>query len=112
MFRYKDYSLLCNNKWRIIVEHLSDKGIYLFNISSDFYHQRCFGFNYNGNDITTGDRQSDVYTSVSVCESCCTYKTFNKILKTVKCSCFVENENYTENKTEEEKKKLLIFLIV
>ena len=71
MFRYKDYSLLCNNKWRIIVEHLSDKGIHLFNISSDFYHQRCFGFNYNRNDITTGDRQSDVYTSVSICESGC-----------------------------------------
>ena len=71
MFRYKDYSLLCNNKWRIIVEHLSDKGIYLFNISSDFYHQRYFGFNYNGNDIITGDRQSDVYTSVSVRESGC-----------------------------------------
>ena len=43
----------------------------LFNISSDFYHQRCFGFNYNGNDITTGDRQSDVYTSVYVSESSC-----------------------------------------
>ena len=71
MFRCKDYSLLCNNKWRIIVEHLSDKGIHLFNISSDFYHQRCFGFNYNRNDITTGDRQSDVYTSVSIWESGC-----------------------------------------
>ena len=54
-----------------LVEHLTDKGVDLFNISSDFYHQRCFGFNYNGNDITTGDRQSDVYTSVSVCESGC-----------------------------------------
>ena len=86
MFRYKDYSLLCNNKWRInieIVEHLSDKGIYLFNISSDFYHQRYFGFNYNGNDITTGDRQSNVYTSVSVCESSCTYRTFNESSKRV-----------------------------
>ena len=74
MFRYKDYSLLCNKKWRInieIVELLSDKGIHLFNISSDFYHQRYFGFNYNGNDITTSDIQSDVYTSVSVCESGC-----------------------------------------
>ena len=66
MFRYKDYSLLCNNKWRIIVEHWSNKGIYLFNISSDFY-----GLNYNGNDITTCDIQSDVYTSVSACESGC-----------------------------------------
>ena len=93
MFRYKDYSLLCNNKWRIIVEHLSNKRIDLFNISSDFYHQRCFGFNYNRNDITTGDRQSDVYTSVSVSERDCTYITFNESSKRVKFSCFVENEN-------------------
>ena len=110
MFRYKDYSLLCNNKWRIIVEHLSDKGIYLFNISSDFYHQRYFGFNYNGNDITTGDRQSDVYTSVSVCESSCTYRTFNESSKRVKSSCFVENEIYIENNTEEVKEEATNFL--
>ena len=40
----------------------------------------------------TGDRQSDIYTCVSVCESSCTYRTFNESSKRVKFSCFVENE--------------------
>ena len=89
-----------------LVEYLSGEGIDFLNISSDFYHQRCFGFNYNGNDITTNDRQKDIYSSVSVCESECNYLSYDEQNKRVKCVCSVVNENYTENiSTEKEEAK-------
>ena len=58
----------------------------------------------------TGDRQSDIYTCVSVCESSCTYRTFNENSKRVKFSCFVDNEIYIENNTEEVKEEATNFL--
>ena len=59
----------------------------------------------------TGDRQSDIYTCVSVCESSCTYRTFNESSKRVKFSCFVDNEIYIENNIEEVKEEATNFLI-
>ena len=84
-----------------LVEYLSSQGIDFLNKSSDFYNERCFGFNYNGNDITTNDRKNDIYSSVSVCESGCDYFNYDEEKKRVKCYCYVDNTNYTENNTNE-----------
>ena len=100
------YYAITNEEGKVdiaLIEYLSGKGIDFLNISSDFYNERCFGFNYNGNDITRNDRKEDIYSSVSVCESGCDYFSYDEDTKRVKCMCYVINENYTEkNSTEKE----------
>ena len=70
-----------------LIKQLSEKGIKLFDINDEFYHDRCFSFSINGNDVNIKDRRNDIYTSVSVCESNCTFVEFNEDNKRVQCDC-------------------------
>ena len=84
-----------------LIEELSEKEINLFDINDEFYQDRCFPFNLNGNDVTTKDRKNDIYPNVSVCDINCTFSEFYEENKTVKCNCQVKTEiNEPEPKKE------------
>ena len=41
-----------------------NNNIDLFNISSEFYNDRFFSFNYKNNDFTINDRIKYIYSSI------------------------------------------------
>ena len=96
------YYIINDTKGKIdipLIEYLIDNNIDLFNISSEFYNDRCFSFNYKNNDITINDRIEKIYSSVSICEANCTLIEYNEELKRSKCSCpYNSNSNDIELK--------------
>ncbi len=81
-----------------LVNNLQNEGYDLFNISSDFYTQRCLNYYVNGNDVVIKDRVDDIYQNVSICESNCSFKDYSIETNRSKCSCFnfykEDNETY------------------
>ena len=62
-----------------------NNNIDLFNISSEFYNDRFFSFNYENNDFTINDRIKYIYSYISICEANCILIDYNEILKRSKC---------------------------
>ena len=81
-----------------LVNNLQNIGYDLFNISSDFYTERCLNYYVNGNDVVVKDRVDDIYQNVSICESNCSFKEYYIENNRSKCSCFnfykEDNETY------------------
>ena len=76
-----------------LIKYLSNEGINLFDFNSDFYQEKCFSFYINNSDITTKDRQNDIYNSVSICESNCNFVGYNEENKRVNCECSIKTKN-------------------
>ena len=98
------YNSLGENSDKInidLIKQLEEDKIELYNYNSDFYHDKCFGYNLNNNDINTKDRREDIYSSVSVCESNCNFGEYNEEKKIVKCFCQIK-ENFNETIPKEE----------
>ena len=86
-----------------LILQLQNAGINLFDINSEFYHDKCFGYDYKNNDITTKDRRNDIYPQVSICEPGCTFEDYNPDTRRVACSCYVKTEfkeNIPRNETK------------
>ncbi len=86
-----------------LIRRLQNEGINLFDINSDFYHDKCFGYDYENNDITTEDRIKDIYPQVSICDPGCHFEDYNPYTRRVACSCYVKTEfkeNIPKNETK------------
>ena len=91
-----------------LVNYLQDNNYDLFNLSSDFYNERCLGFNYEDNDIVVKDRINRIYPIVSVCGAGCDFIDYNDENKRSKCSCDINNKE--NEKVKNETKNLLKIL--
>ena len=64
------------------------QGYDIYNLSSDFYNDKCSGANINGNDIIINDRRKDIYPyNVSFCPNNCGLKNTEIKNQRFNCSC-------------------------
>ena len=76
----------------------SMQGYNIYNLSSEFYTDKCSSANINGNDIVLNDRIEEIYPyNASFCPNGCGLDTVKIESKRVKCSC---NISYSEEKVE------------
>ena len=72
---------------------LSSLGYDLFNSSDPFFNDICIPYDTDNNtDIPLKDRRIDMLQNVSLCDTGCSYKSFNSITYEVKCECNVKTE--------------------
>ena len=87
-------------------EIFEEQGYDIYNLTSDFYNDKCTSANIKGNDIIIKDRIKDIYPyNVSFCPNdCYLYKTEIKT-KRFNCSCnisFIIDNLPSKNKKESE----------
>ena len=69
---------------------LNEQGYNIYNLSSEFYSDKCSGANINGNDITLKDRIEYIYpNNISFCSNKCDLKKVEIESKRVNCSCSI-----------------------
>ena len=75
-------------------EIFNSQGYDIYNLSSEFYTDKCSPANINGNDIVLKDRIEDIYPdNISFCSNGCELKNVEIESKRVNCSC---NFDYKE----------------
>ena len=75
-------------------EIFNSQGYDIYNLSSEFYKDKCSTASINGNDIILKDRIEDIYPyNASFCSNGCELKNVEIESKRVSCSCDI---NYTE----------------
>ena len=83
------------------------QGYNIYNLSSEFYTDKCTGANICGNDIVIKDRLDEIYpNNASLCSNGCELNSVKIQSKRVKCSCnisFVEDEEKIEINTNQTK---------
>ena len=75
---------------------MNEYGYCLFNISDLFYNDICTKYTINGTDINLNDRRVDIYgkiSNLSLCQTGCSFHSFNSSNKKVECSCEPETED-------------------
>ena len=81
---------------------LQFNGTDIYNISSDFYNDKCVPASINGTDIVLSDRILDIYpVNVTICSTGCKYAGRNLNTKRFICDCTINNED-DENKNNEQ----------
>ena len=92
------------NKTQNIYNSLDESGYNLFDSEDDFYNDECSTYtSEDGTDMILSDRQNLIYSqygNISFCQSGCTFKSYNKNLKTVQCDCDVKSIS-SETDTDE-----------
>ena len=80
-----------------LYEILDEYGYCLFNISDLFYNDICTKYTtINGTDINLNDRRQDIYgkiSNLSLCQTGCSFQSFNLSNKKVECSCEPETDD-------------------
>ena len=75
-------------------EIFNSQGYDIYNLSSEFYTDKCSSANINGNDIVLKDRREDIYPdNISFCSNGCELNNVEIETKRVNCSC---NLDYKE----------------
>ena len=75
-------------------EIFNSQGYDIYNLSSEFYKDKCTTANINGNDIVIKDRIEEIYPhNASFCSNGCELKNVEIESKRINCSCEI---NYTE----------------
>ena len=70
----------------------------IYNLSSEFFTDKCSSSKINGNDIVIRDRIEEIYPyNVSFCSSGCELNNIKIETKRVKCSC---NISYVDENIE------------
>ena len=86
----------CNNtKITILIPKTIDEDdLYKYNISSDYYTNKCKPFTTeNSTDITLEDRANEyINNNLSLCEDSCEYNGYDNNNKKVICDCKVKNQ--------------------
>ena len=68
------------------------QGYNIYNLSSEFYTDKCSGANINGNDIVLKDRIEEIYpNNVSFCSNGCELNNVKIESKRIKCTCNISN---------------------
>ena len=81
-----------------------DQGYDIYNLSSEFYNDKCTPANINGNDIIIEDRKTDVYPyNVSFCPNGCAISNAEIESKRFNCSCNISftTEEFPPSEKEE-----------
>ena len=69
-------------------KNYAEKGIDIFNASSDFFNDLCFQNKIDeGKDIIVKDRRTDIYQNISLCQNGCKYNGMNYNLMVANCIC-------------------------
>jgi hypothetical protein len=82
-------------------DSLSESGYNLFNSEDDFYNDICSTYtSVNGTDMTLEDRKKEMYSvsgNITLCQTGCEFKSYNKTTKKAKCDCDVQTEDTETN---------------
>ena len=100
MSLYKEVTIVINIPVNLkdqaiaIYESLNKSGYNLFDTNDRFYTDVCTPFTtLNGTDINIEDRQNEIYSlygNVTLCQSECSFESFNTTTEKVKCNCGVQ----------------------
>ena len=86
----------CNNtKITILIpKTINEDDLYKYNISSDYYTNKCYPFtSENSTDITLEDRANEyISNNLSLCEGSCEYNGYDINYKKVICDCEVKEQ--------------------
>ena len=78
-----------------LYDSLSKSGYNLFDANDSFYTDICTTYtSENGTDVILKDRQNEIYSSnanISLCQSSCTFESYNITTKKAKCNCDIQN---------------------
>ena len=76
---------------------LSESGYNLFDSEDDFYNDICSTYtSVDGTDMTLEDRKKEIFGStenITMCQSGCTFESYNVTTKKAKCNCEVQIES-------------------
>ena len=76
-----------------LVNELAEKGIDLFNPNDPFFNDICFPYTTENNtDIPLKDRRNDFFQNVSICDTGCSYKSYDPLTYEVTCDCEIKND--------------------
>ena len=86
-----------------LYDSLLESGYNLFDSNDSFYNDACSTYtSANGTDMILSDRQNIIYSqagNISLCQTGCSFRLYNKTLKTVQCDCNVQSTS-SESKPE------------
>ena len=90
------------------IDAVVSNGYDVFDSNSPFYNDICSPFtNENGNDVLLDERRADYFNeNINLCESGCTFVSYNLSLKMYTCSCPVKTSIGAEMKGDEETKEI------
>ena len=78
-----------------LYDSLLESGYNLFDSNDSFYNDACSTYtSTNGTDMILSDRQNIIYSqagNISLCQTGCSFSSYNKTLKTVQCDCNVQS---------------------
>ena len=93
-----------------LYDSLVESGYNLFDSSDSFYNDACSTYtSSNGTDMTLSDRQNIIYAqagNISLCQSGCNFKLYNKTYKTVQCDCSIKSTSVESNSGDIDEKEL------
>ena len=69
------------------IKELVNDGVDVFNVSSPFYHDICFQYNFK-KDVPLKDRVFEFFPNISLCEEGCDFLGINMTTITSICNCF------------------------
>ena len=101
---------ICNNKIEVSYPIIIDEDeIDKYNISSDYYNDKCFPTKYGkGVDMILTDRKDEfINNNYSLCENNCEFSGYDKDTKKVVCECEIKNKINFINGYKIDKDKLL-----
>ena len=96
------------SQFQIKIDAVVSNGYDVFDSNSPFYNDICSPFtNENGNDVLLDERRADYFNeNINLCESGCTFVSYNLSLKMYTCSCPVKTSIGAEMKGDEETKEI------
>ena len=91
---------------------INEKELFKYNISSDYYNDKCFPYTTEeGTDIILNDRKNEYYQkNMSLCEKDCKYNGYNSENKKAKCECKIKENFLLSSESEFDKHKLVEML--
>ena len=78
------------------ITNLVNDGVDVFNISSPFYNDICYKYNFT-RDVPLKDRVHEFFPNISFCEEGCDLKGINMTTITSICECFYKESKRKEN---------------
>lgn len=86
-----------DNQTIALYNSLIKSGYNLFDTSDSFYNDICTTYtSENGTDVTIDDRQNELFANnanFTLCQSECTFESYNVITNKVKCNCDVQKNS-------------------
>ena len=105
-----DIPIQLENNTLDLYDSLLESGYNLFDSNDSFYNDICTVYtSINGTDMILSDRQNIIYSqsgNISLCQVGCSFRAYNKTIKTVQCDCNVQSTSVETNHDEIDKNEL------